>query len=145
MEICWDGIPNHVYRMVHICCGYTNELNEKDYKKAENHSYIKLAQYGIDKWNINGLSIEDAHTRIPLQFFKMIKNIDIVLGCLKVCQTHCYTENDIMHRIEQVITNQKKKICIFYFFICFFLMDPMCCSMALCVCANFFLKKKSLT
>ena len=67
MQKCWENIPTHIYKAIHICCGYANELDIK-YQKADNHSYVKLLKYGMDRHlvdncGVNGITIEDAHHR----------------------------------------------------------------------------------
>lgn len=93
-----------VTTFVHICCGYSDELDDTTYKKADNHGYMKLARYGLDELDcVDYFSIEDAHSRVPLEFFKLMKNSGIQLGCVKVCSKDIYTQNEIVSRVSQII------------------------------------------
>ena len=44
LERCFNGVPKEVCKIVHICCGYPNFLDEEDYKKADPDSYHQLAK-----------------------------------------------------------------------------------------------------
>ena len=108
---CLKGIKNingGIITTVHICCGYTDYLNELNYKKADNNSYVQLAKYGLG--NVDGIdyvSIEDTHSRVPLEFFKLIRSKDsdigVVLGCLAVCKDEIETCDSIVNRVCQIV------------------------------------------
>ena len=38
-ERCFHRVPEEVCKIVHICCSYSNFLDEADYKKADPNSY----------------------------------------------------------------------------------------------------------
>jgi len=44
LQQCWTGVPKNVIKGIHVCCGYTDSLDQKDYLKAENHSYIRVEE-----------------------------------------------------------------------------------------------------
>eukprot|EP00494_Astrolonche_serrata_P032500 UN32769 len=102
LDACIKDLPADVYTTVHICCGYSDYIDQDDYKKAENHCYTQLAE-GLDKCKINAVSIEDAHTRIPDKFFQSLKKTDLVLGSIKVVKTDCYTPEQIVKRVDEII------------------------------------------
>jgi len=65
MERVFQGVSEKIFKCVHICCGYTNLMDDENYSKANNHAYVQLSE-GIDNLDcIDAVSIEDAHTRIP--------------------------------------------------------------------------------
>ena len=64
IERCFDGVPDHVTRAVHICCGYPNALDSENYLKAPSSAYFELAA-AMDESSVNAVSIEDAHRPIP--------------------------------------------------------------------------------
>ena len=39
LERCFHGVPKSVTRIVHMCCGYPDHLDDHDYKKANPSSY----------------------------------------------------------------------------------------------------------
>ena len=49
-----------MYKMLHMCCGYPDKLEDTDYFKADKSSYVKLAPV-LDNSCIDAISIEDAH------------------------------------------------------------------------------------
>ena len=107
MKRVWQNVPDRVYKSIHICCGYTDEVDEK-YEKASNHAYVRLADYGMDEFlvnecGVNGISIEDAHDRVPMEFYRKIRKLDIILGVVKVCRTECYSEEEIVERVSSII------------------------------------------
>jgi len=102
LDRCLKGIPENVYTTCHICCGYSDRLDQEDYKKAPLDCYEQLAE-GLDKTLIKSVSVEDGHRRIPDAFFQKLKKTDIVLGCLKVVRSECFTPEEIAKRIQYII------------------------------------------
>jgi len=43
LERCFYGVPKSVTRVVHMCCGYPDHLDDDDYKKADPDSYRQLS------------------------------------------------------------------------------------------------------
>jgi len=70
--------------------------------KANKNTKIKLAESGLDDLGLDFISIEDAHTRIPLEFFRLMKKTRIVLGCVKACQSETFSVGEIVERVEEV-------------------------------------------
>eukprot|EP01083_Nonionella_stella_P095320 267557_1 len=108
MKVCWQNVPDDVYKCVHLCCGYTNEVDNVEYKKAGNHAYVRLMEYGMDSFladecGVNGISIEDAHDRVPMVFFKLVKKLDVILGVIKVCQTDMISKKEIVQRVNDIV------------------------------------------
>ena len=60
LERCFEGLPDHVVRTVHMCCGYPNALDAEGYLKAEQDAYLQIAD-AMDASSVNAVSIEDAH------------------------------------------------------------------------------------
>ena len=42
----FKGIPgiNEVTTILHLCCGYPNYLDQKDYMKADKKNYVRIAE-----------------------------------------------------------------------------------------------------
>eukprot|EP01083_Nonionella_stella_P051942 137984_1 len=107
MKMCWQNVPNYVYKSIHLCCGYSNEL-DIEYEKADNHCYVQLLKYGmddflVDECGVHAISIEDAHDRVPMEFFKLVKKLDIILGVIKVCQKQMISTDQIVERVANII------------------------------------------
>ena len=49
--------PKEVKKIMHMCCGYPDHLDDEDYKKADPGSYHQLARE-VDDLNIDGDYIE---------------------------------------------------------------------------------------
>ena len=60
LERCFYGVPKSVTRIVHMCCGYPDHLDDADYKKADPLSYYQLSK-AIDQAAFDQISIEDKH------------------------------------------------------------------------------------
>lgn len=103
MEKAFENVGADIFKCVHICCGYTNLVNQDDYKKADNHVYVQLAEKIDDLKCIDAVSIEDAHTRIPLEFFNRMKKTKVILGCLKVCRTDQWEMEEICDRVREIL------------------------------------------
>ena len=48
LEHCFHRLPKGVVRIVHRCCGYPDQLDDEDTKKADPDSYAKLSKYVDD-------------------------------------------------------------------------------------------------
>ena len=44
LERCFHGVPKSVSRIVHMCCGYPEHVDDFDYKKADPLSYHQLSK-----------------------------------------------------------------------------------------------------
>lgn len=109
MERTFQGVPESVFKCVHICCGYTNVLDDDNCPKANNHAYIQLSE-GIESLDcINAVSIEDAHTRIPLEFFNRMKNTKVILGCVRVCSNHELSVEEMVKRTKSILDETEIK------------------------------------
>lgn len=70
IEKCFRNVPESVFKIVHMCCGYPNYLDEPDYKKAHIDSYQKIIKKIDDCKSIDAVSLEDAHRYNDLSLFK---------------------------------------------------------------------------
>ena len=60
IERCFHKVPNDVKKIIHICCGYPDHLDDENYKKADSNCYRDLAK-SLELLNIDQISLEDAH------------------------------------------------------------------------------------
>ena len=97
-----------IYFTVHICCGYPNYLDQKDYEKAQVKSYNILSKK-LDQSLIDGISIEDGHCHLDLKFLENIKNKDIILGVIAIAKSDIETVESIRERIETALKYIEKK------------------------------------
>ena len=85
-----------VTKMVHICCGYPDSLNnETNYKRASPEAYNRLLPALDEVDNLDYICIEDAHRYNDKSVFKCCKKKGIVLGVIKIASTEVET---VSHR-----------------------------------------------
>lgn len=99
---CMQGVPDHVTTVVHICCGYPEHLDQKDYLKADSLAYFKLAP-ALDKSDIDVVSLEDTHqTNLP-ELFALFKNKTIMLGVIDISNSRIESADEIKQHIQNVL------------------------------------------
>lgn len=102
LETCFKGLPKDVKRVVHICCGYPQYLDQQDYEKAEQNAYLQIAE-AIDQSSIDQVSLEDAHRRNPKELFEKFKNTTIILGVVDVARSRIESVEEICEHINEVL------------------------------------------
>lgn len=102
LERCFHNVPSSVTRIVHMCCGYPEYLDDQDYKKADPHSYVQLAD-AVDQAGIDQVSIEDAHCRNDLRLLERYKSKTVILGVVAVARSRVETVGEIAGRIERAL------------------------------------------
>lgn len=98
---CFDGLPDDVTRVMHMCCGYPNRLDDTDYPKADPESYIKIARQvdGI----ADQISIEDAHRHNPERLFSLFTRSTLIVGFITVASSRIEPVSEIAARMEQIL------------------------------------------
>ncbi len=100
---CFEGLNSDVTRVVHMCCGYPNRLDDTDYPKADQKSYVRIAE-AVDGL-VDEISIEDAHRHNPQALFEMFSHARLIVGFVKVASSQIETVDDIKRRMESVLTS----------------------------------------
>ena len=103
LERCFDGVPDEVTTVVHICCGYPQYLDQENYMKADPQSYVKLAQALDKSTNIKALSIEDAHSRNNPQLFSLFTHKIIILGVIDISRSRVESIDEITEHIQDIL------------------------------------------
>ena len=98
---CFDGLPDDVIRVMHMCCGYPNRLDDTDYPKAEQDSYIKIAR-AVDGI-ADQISIEDAHRHNPAELFALFRRSSLIVGFVTVASSRVEPVEEIVARMKQVL------------------------------------------
>ena len=98
-ERCFHNMPDHVTRVVHICCGYPDYLDDEDYRKADPQSYHRLAG-AMDALPIHQVSIEDAHCCNDLELLGLFQNKAAILGSVAVARSRIETIDEVVERIR---------------------------------------------
>ena len=99
---CFAGLPSDVTRAVHMCCGYPNRLDDTDYPKADQNSYIQIAR-AVDGI-ADQISIEDAHRHNPDQLFELFEKSALIVGFITVASSRVETVDQIRARMEHILT-----------------------------------------
>ncbi|MGI9395693.1 MAG: hypothetical protein ACR2OY_13665 [Boseongicola sp.] len=101
IAMCFEGVPDDVNRVVHMCCGYPNHLDDMEYPKADPDSYIQIAETidGI----VDQISIEDAHRHNPAELFSYFRKSTLIVGFVKVASSQIETVDDIRSRMASVL------------------------------------------
>ena len=98
---CFEGVDPAVTRVVHMCCGYPNNLDEEDYPKAPLSSYLDLAEQ-VNDAPIDALSLEDAHRHNDLSvLLPRLANTVVILGVVAIARSRIETVDEIRRRLEQ--------------------------------------------
>ena len=98
---CFEGVPSDVTRVVHMCCGYPNHLDDTDYPKADPESYVQIAR-AVDGV-VDQISIEDAHRHNPDRLFRLFEKSTLIVGFVRVASSQLETVDEIRTRMEEVL------------------------------------------
>ena len=104
IERCFYGVPRDVTKIMHMCCGYPDHLDDKDYKKADPDSYHQLASE-VDALNIDQVSIEDAHCQNNLDLLEKFEKKSVILGVIAIASSQVETEDEIIDRIKSALNH----------------------------------------
>ncbi len=94
LERAFHGCPAHVNRIVHMCCGYPDRLDNPDYPKAPRSSYHRLAE-AVDASGVNWVSLEDAHRHNDLSLLEQFRHTGVILGVVAVAKSKVESEAEV--------------------------------------------------
>jgi len=99
---CFQGLPEDVTKVIHLCCGYPDKLDTDEYPKAPKTNYNLLAPK-IDSLGFDEVSIEDAEARNDLSLLSLFKNTKVILGSVTVARTKIESKDDIRARVSEAL------------------------------------------
>ena len=102
LERCFYKVPKSVARIVHMCCGYPDHLDDNDYKKANPSSYHQLSQ-AIDEAAFDQISIEDKHCCNDLKLLEQFKNKTVIFGSLAIASSILESVEEITERLNAAL------------------------------------------
>jgi 5-methyltetrahydropteroyltriglutamate--homocysteine methyltransferase len=102
LERCFDGVPDNVTRVMHMCCGYPNCVDDENYHKADRESYFRLAA-AVDASSVHQISIEDAHRHNDLSLFEKFARSSVVFGVVAIAKSRVETVDEIAARVGDVL------------------------------------------
>jgi len=102
LEKAFHGCPDHVARVVHMCCGYPDRLDHPDYPKADREAYVQIAD-AIEESSINMISVEDAHRHNDLKLLEHFNSTKVIFGVVAIAISRVETVEEIAARLEQAL------------------------------------------
>ena len=102
LERCFHGLPKHVVRTVHMCCGYPDELDQENFQKADQDAYHQLAP-AIEASTIQAVSIEDAHRHNDLRLLEDFAITKVIFGVIKIASSQIESVEEISTRLTAAL------------------------------------------
>lgn len=104
LERVFHGVPEHVQRVVHMCCGYPNALDVTHYLKADPKAYFQIAD-AMDEAAIDAVSIEDAHRHNDLSLLEHYRKTTVLLGVIAIAKSTVEEVDEVKERLEQALSH----------------------------------------
>lgn len=101
LAACFDGLPGDVTRVMHMCCGYPNRLDQTDYPKADPNAYLQIAE-ALDG-RVDEISIEDAHRHNPAELFARFRKSRLIVGFVTIAQSRVEPFDSVKARMREVL------------------------------------------
>lgn len=98
LERCFYKVPKRVSRIMHMCCGYPNEVDQEDYPKADRESYFRIAK-PLDESCIDVVSIEDAWRYNNLSLLERFTKTKVILGVVAIARSRVEPVEEIQNRL----------------------------------------------
>lgn len=102
LEKCFEGCPPDVEKAMHMCCGYPGHVDHKDYPKADQGSYVRLAP-ALDASIIDAVSIEDAWCSNDLSLLSLFEKTKVILGSINVSSSRVESVEEIQARLSDAL------------------------------------------
>lgn len=102
IERCWQGVPDGVTKVMHMCCGYPNYLDQEDYAKADPQAYFDLAR-AVDESVVDAVSIEDAHRHNDLSLLDRFRNTTVIFGVIAIARSRVETVEEVRERLQAAL------------------------------------------
>jgi 5-methyltetrahydropteroyltriglutamate--homocysteine methyltransferase len=104
LDRCFDGVPDSVTRVMHMCCGYPAKLDDEEYHKADPSCYFRLAK-AVDASTVNQISIEDAHRYNDLSLLESFANSTVIFGSVAIADSRLETVDEITARLTAALNH----------------------------------------
>ena len=102
LERCFHGLPDSVNRVVHICCGYPDYLDQENFQKADQMAYAQLSS-AIEASCIQVISLEDAHRHNDLSLLESFRTKKVMLGVIAIASSRLETVEEITVRLQTAL------------------------------------------
>ncbi len=104
LERCFQGVPDHVTRAVHMCCGYPDYLDQENFQKADHMAYFQIAD-AIEDSSTRAISLEDAHRHNNLSLLEHFKTTTVMLGVVAIAKSCIETVEEITDRLQAALNH----------------------------------------
>lgn len=104
LERVFHGVPPHVVKTMHMCCGYPDRLDRLDYPKADRRAYFEIIR-AIDESSIDVVSIEDAHRHNDLSLLDLVQNTQVILGVVAIALSRIESVEEISARLTEALNH----------------------------------------
>ncbi len=102
LDRCFHRVPDGVTRIMHMCCGYPEHLDDRDYHKADPQSYDRLAA-AVDAASVDQISIEDAHRHNDLALLEKFQRSTVILGVVAIAESRVEPVDEIVARLTAAL------------------------------------------
>lgn len=102
LDRCFDGVPDEVTRVMHMCCGYPGHLDDLEYHKADPQSYFRLAE-AVDRSTVDQISIEDAHRHNDLSLLERFAQSTVIFGSIAIAKSQIEPVEAIAARLSAAL------------------------------------------
>ncbi len=102
VERAFEGCPPSVTRVMHMCCGYPDRLDNPNYPKADAGAYFELAD-AVNASSIDQVSIEDAHRHNDLTLLERYDATTVILGVVAVAKSYVEPVDEIVQRLQAAL------------------------------------------
>jgi len=102
LERCFHKVPPGTERVVHVCCGYPDRLDNEDYPKAPKEAYVKLADI-LDQVAVDTVSIEDAHRPNDLSLLERFTRTKVILGVIAIARSRVEEVEEVRDRLKAAL------------------------------------------
>jgi 5-methyltetrahydropteroyltriglutamate--homocysteine methyltransferase len=102
LDRCFDGVPDEVTRVMHMCCGYPGHLDDENYLKADPACYRQLAR-AVDTSSVQQVSIEDAHCLNDLELLEHFTRTAVILGVVTIASSRIESSDYIAQRLRRAL------------------------------------------
>ena len=101
LERCFHGLPEGVTKVMHMCCGYPDRLDNPDYPKADPDAYMQIAETldGV----VDQISIEDSHRHNPPELFERFQKSSLIVGFIQIASSRVESVEEIVGRMREVM------------------------------------------
>ncbi|MEE8432191.1 MAG: cobalamin-independent methionine synthase II family protein [Candidatus Desulfatibia sp.] len=104
LERCFHGVRGDVKRVMHMCCGYPDVIDNLDFPKASPEVYFRLAP-SLNDAKIDAVSIEDAHRHNDLSLLEHFKNTTVILGVIAIARSRVESAEEITARLKEALNH----------------------------------------